>query len=317
MFINFLSQSIRFSAVFLYGSTGETLVEKSGHLNLGIPGIMSVSAAAACIAEYYLIQSMGTNSPFLLVLLGILVAFATGALMGLLYSFLTVSLKCNQNVVGLAMTTFGVGLAGYNIAAMKEKLYLISRASIFFRKLFDYDKGSDFQKLFFSYGILVYLAIIIAVVVQIVLSKTRVGLSLRAVGENPATADAAGINVTKYRYLATCIGCGISGIGGLFCIMDYMGGSWEYMLEALGWLAVSLVIFTVWKPALSILGSILFACLYRAGSYVNGISLAEMELFKMLPYVVTIIVLIATSIFDSKNAQPPQSLGLNYFREDR
>lgn len=317
MFIKFLASSIRLSAVFLYGSTGETLVEKSGHLNLGIPGIMSFSAAAACIAEYYLVQSIGTSSPFLLVLIGILVAFAVGALLGFLYSFLTVSLKCNQNVVGLAMTTFGVGLAGYNIAAMKEKLYVISRASKFFYRLFDYNMNSSFQTLFFSYGILVYLAIIIAIVVQIVLSKTRVGLSLRAVGENPATADAAGINVTKYRYLATSIGCGISGLGGLFCIMDYMGGSWEYMLEGLGWLSVALVIFTLWKPALSIAGSIVFACLYKAGSYISGISLAQMELFKMLPYIVTIIVLIVTSIFDSKNAQPPQSLGLNYFREDR
>lgn len=316
MFIKFLASSIRLSAVFLYGSTGETLVEKSGHLNLGIPGIMSFSAAAACIAEYYLVQA-GVNSGFVLVLLGILVAFAVGALLGFLYSFLTVSLKCNQNVVGLAMTTFGVGLAGYNIAAMKEKLYIISRASKFFYKLFDYNKNSSFETLFFSYGTLVYLAIIIAVVVQIILSKTRVGLSLRAVGENPATADAAGINVTKYRYIATCIGCGISGLGGLFCIMDYMGGSWEYMLEGLGWLSVALVIFTLWKPAFSILGSIVFACLYKAGSYISGISLAQMELFKMLPYVVTIIVLIVTSIFDSKNAQPPQALGQNYFREDR
>ena len=316
MFIKFLASSIRLSAVFLYGSTGETLVEKSGHLNLGIPGIMSFSAAAACIAEYYLVKA-GVNSGFVLVLLGILVAFAVGALLGFLYSFLTVSLKCNQNVVGLAMTTFGVGLAGYNIAAMKEKLYIISRASKFFYKLFDYNKNSSFETLFFSYGTLVYLAIIIAVVVQIVLSKTRGGLSLRAVGENPATADAAGINVTKYRYIATCIGCGISGLGGLFCIMDYMGGSWEYMLEGLGWLSVALVIFTLWKPAFSILGSIVFACLYKAGSYISGITLAQMELFKMLPYVVTIIVLIVTSIFDSKNAQPPQALGQNYFREDR
>ena len=164
---------------------------------------------------------------------------------------------------------------------------------------------------------LVYLAIAIAVVAQIVLNKTRVGLHLRAVGENPATADAAGINVTLYKYLATCIGCGISGIGGLFCIMDYMGGNWEYILEAFGWLSIALVIFTLWRPALSILGSVIFGGLYIVTSYIGGITFAQIELIKMLPYVVTIVVLIITSIINSKETQPPASLGLNYFREER
>ena len=238
--------------------------------------------------------------------------------MGALYSFLTVSLRANQNVTGLAMTTFGIGLAGHLINSIKAKMSIITRASKYFTTLFPFsDKLGWFGEIFLSHGVLVYLAIAIAVVAQIVLNKTRVGLHLRAVGENPATADAAGINVTLYKYLATCIGCGISGIGGLFCIMDYMGGNWEYILEAFGWLSIALVIFTLWRPALSILGSVIFGGLYIVTSYIGGITFAQIELIKMLPYVVTIVVLIITSIINSKETQPPASLGLNYFREER
>ncbi len=317
MFVKFLSSAIRLSAVFLYGSTGEIIVEKGGHLNLGIPGIMSVSAAVSVLAEYSLIKSMGTSAPALLVLIPIIVAFLVGALMGFLYSFLTVTLHCNQNVVGLAMTTLGVGLAGYYMTGAGSKIMVVARASKFFIKLFDVQGGGAFSQIFLSHGVLVYLAIIIAIVAQIVLSKTRTGLNLRAVGENPATADAAGIDVAKYKYVSTCVGCGISGLGGLFCVMDYMGGNWEYVLEGFGWLSIALVIFTLWKPALSILGSIIFAGLYIASSYIQGISFAQIELIKLLPYVVTILVLVITSMINKREAQPPAALGMSYFREER
>ena len=317
MFVKFLSSAIRLSAVFLYGSTGEIIVEKGGHLNLGIPGIMSVSAAVSVLAEYSLIKSMGTSAPALLVLIPIIVAFLVGALMGFLYSFLTVTLHCNQNVVGLAMTTLGVGLAGYYMTGAGSKIMVVARASKFFIKLFDVQGGGAFSQIFLSHGVLVYLAIIIAIVAQIVLSKTRTGLNLRAVGENPATADAAGIDVAKYKYVSTCVGCGISGLGGLFCVMDYMGGNWEYVLEGFGWLSIALVIFTLWKPALSILGSIIFAGLYIASSYIQGISFAQIELIKLLPYVVTILVLVITSMINKGDAQPPAALGMSSFREER
>ena len=318
MIAGFLASAIRLCATFLYGSTGEIITEKSGHLNLGVPGVMSVGAAIGCLSEYYLIKEIGTSVPFLLILIPLLATFLGSALMGALYSFLTVSLRANQNVTVLAMTTFGIGLAGHLINSIKAKMSIITRASKYFTTLFPFsDKLGWFGEIFLSHGVLVYLAIIIAVVAQIVLNKTRVGLHLRAVGENPATADAAGINVTLYKYLATCIGCGISGIGGLFCIMDYMGGNWEYILEAFGWLSIALVIFTLWRPALSILGSVIFGGLYIVTSYIGGITFAQIELIKMLPYVVTIVVLIITSIINSKETQPPASLGLNYFREER
>ncbi len=318
MLVQFIKSAMRLSATFLYGSTGETIIEKGGHLNLGIPGVMSVGAACGCIAEYYLVKSMGLSAPALLVLIPLLVTIFAGALMGLLYSFLTVTLRANQNVVGLAMTTFGVGLAGYLITKMQaQNFVIITRASRFFLNMFQVQSENWFVQIFLSHGVLVYLAIIVAIVAQIILSKTRVGLNLRAVGENPATADAVGINVTKYKYVSTCTGCAISAIGGFFCIIDYMGGNWEYILEGFGWLSIALVIFSMWRPVLSIPGSFIFGGLYILANYIEGTTFAQMEIINMLPYIVTVLVLIITSIFGKKSVQPPAALGTSYFREER
>lgn len=137
-------------------------------------------------------------------------------------------------------------------------------------------------------------------------------------GENPATADAAGINVTKYKYLATVIGGAIAGLGGLYFILDYTGGSWTNGgFGDRGRLSIALVIFALWRPNIGILGSFLFGGLYIAYSYISGLSRSSVAIFNMLPYVVTIIVLILTSVRNKKENQPPASLGLPYFREDR
>jgi len=314
--VTFLVSAIRLGMAFLFGSTGETITEKSGHLNLGIPGVMCVGASCGCYAEYIYFNIVKANiNPILAIIIPIIATVLGGALMGLLYGFLTVTLRANQNVTGLALTTFGVGLSNFMIAKTGP---VYSKGSRYFTASLPFaDDLGWFGEIFFSHGILVYLAIAIALVTSYVLSKTRVGLHLRAVGENPATADAAGINVSKYRYLATCIGCGIAGLGGLSFVMDYLHGNWEYCIDAIGWLAIALVIFTVWKPNWGILGSIVFGALYIASSYITGVSFAAKELFKMLPYVVTLIVLIFISMRDKKENQPPQSLGLPYFREER
>lgn len=312
----FLVSAIRLGMVFLFGSTGEILTEKSGHLNLGTPGVMCVGASCGCFAEYMYLKSVGPYaSPVIAILVAIIATFVGGALMGLLFSFLTVSLRANQNVTGLALTTLGIGISDYMIAKAGTSF---GRASKFFTSSLPFaDDLGWFGELFLSHGVMIYLAIAVALICSFVLSKTRVGLNLRSVGENPATADAAGINVPLYRYLATCIGSGISGLGGLTFIMDYLNGNWEYCIDAFGWLSIALVIFTVWKPNLAIVGSIIFGALYIASSYIVGVSFAGKELFKMLPYIVTILVLIFTSMRNKKENQPPQSLGLSYFREER
>jgi simple sugar transport system permease protein len=314
--IAFLVSAIRLGMTFLLGSTGETITEKAGHLNLGIPGVMCVGAACGCYAEYVYFTAVGSAVvPVLAVLIPLIAALLGGALMGLLFSFFTVTLRANQNVTGLAITTLGVGMSEYII---NEASVIFTKGSKYFTACLPFaDDLGSFGKLVFGYGIFVYLALAIALTTTYVLNKTRVGLHLRAVGENPATADAAGINVPLYRYVATCVGCGVAGLGGLSFIMDYLNGNWEYCVDAIGWLAIALVIFTVWKPNWAILGSIVFGALYVASSYIPGVSFAGKELFKMLPYLVTVLVLIVTSMRNKKENQPPQSLGLSYFREDR
>ena len=314
--IAFIVSAIRLGMTLLFGATGETITEKSGHLNLGIPGVMCVGASCGCFAEYLYLTAAGENvNGILAVLIPVIATLLGGALMGLLFSFLTVTLRANQNVTGLAITTLGVGISDYIID--KTGLIYISGATYFKASLPFASKLGSFGEIFLSHGVLVYVAIIIAVLTSFVFNRTRVGLHLRAVGENPATADAAGINVSKYRYLATCIGCGIASLGGLSFVMDYLNGNWEYIIDDIGWLAIALVIFTVWKPNLAIFGSLIFGALYIASSYIPGISFAGKELFKLLPYGVTIIVLIFTSVRSKKKNQPPESLGLNYFREER
>ena len=285
---------------------------------MGIPGIMCVGAVGGCfgVSAY-----MGTvadpynANAFLVVLIPILTSILFSSCMGMIYSFLTVSLRCNQNVTGLALTTFGVGFTNYFINTLDTSRF--NAASGYFTQGIPFASAlGDFGKMFFSYGIFVYLAIAIALICSYLLNRTRVGLHLRAVGENPATADAAGISVSKYRYVTTCIGSAIAGLGGLSFIMDNMGGNWEYTIDAMGWLSIALVIFTMWKPNFAILGSIVFGGLYIAGSYIAA-STEMKEIIKMLPYVVTIVVLVITSVLDSKENQPPAGLGLPYFREER
>lgn len=312
----FLVSAIRLGMTFLLGSTGETITEKAGHLNLGIPGVMCVGAACGCYVEYLYFSAVGINAvPIVAVILPLIAALLGGALMGLLFSFLTITLRANQNMTGLAITTLGVGMSEYII---NEASTIFTKGSKYFTASLPFAKDLGwFGELFLGYGVFVYLALAIALITTYVLNKTRVGLHLRAVGENPATADAAGINVSLYRYVATCVGCGVAGLGGLSFIMDYLNGNWEYCVDAIGWLAIALVIFTVWKPNLAIIGSIVFGALYVASSYIPGVSFAGKELFKMLPYIVTILVLIVTSMRKKQQNQPPQSLGLSYFREDR
>lgn len=317
--INFLFQTVRSSMAFLFGSTGEILTEKSGHLNLGIPGTMCVGAAFGCCAESIYVTSVGgiyAANPFLAVLLPILATFIGGGLMGLIYCFLAVTLRANQNVTGLVLTTLGIGVSDFMISLVEASSF--STASKFFTAYLPFaDKLGAFGKLIFSYGAMVYLSIVVALICAFVLKKTRTGLHLRAVGEDPATADAAGISVTKYRYIATILGSGIAGLGGLGYIMDNLGGNWEYTIDAIGWLAIALVIFSLWKPNLAILGSFVFGALYKIGNYIPGISTTQKPLIKMLPYIVTIIVLIVTSIRNMKENQAPEGLGLSYFREER
>ncbi len=325
--IIFLQRAIIMGIPLLFGATGETITEKSGHLNLGIPGIMYIGAISGVIGAFLYENGVGraNMNPVLAVLIPLAACLVGSLLMGLLYSFFTVSLRANQNVTGLAMTTFGIGVGNFFGGSLIRlvnsdvpSVTLTATSNFFTKKLPFADKLGWFGDIFLSYSFLAYLAVVIAIVAAIVMKKTRIGLHLRAVGENPATADAAGIPVGKYKYVATAIGSMIAGLGGLYYIMDYATGVWSNNgFGDRGWLAIALVIFTVWKTDLGILGAFIFGGLLIVHNYIPGLGMADQEIFKMLPYIVTIVVLIFVSAREKRESQPPQSLGLSYFREDR
>ena len=322
--ITFLQNAIRQGICILFGANGEILTEKSGNLNLGVPGMMYMGGIAGLAAAFMYERGTQTPNPSVGFLLALIAALVAGGLGGLVYSVLTISLRANQNVSGLALTTFGVGLGNFfggslsKLAGGVGQISTAATASAFRLKLPLLSDIPVLGDILFSYGILTYLAVVLSIVLSWYLNRTRQGLCLRAVGESPATADAAGINVSLYKYLATVIGGAICGLGGLYFVMEYSGGTWTNNgFGDRGWLAVALVIFARWRPLNAIWGSLLFGALYILYLYIPGLGRSTQEIFKMLPYVVTIIVLILTSLRKKKEDQPPESLGLHYFREER
>ena len=323
---SFIHNIVVYNIPLLYGTVGEIVVEKSGSLNLGVEGIMAVGAIFGYICGCYA-NSLGV---------GILVAFLMGALCGLLFAGLTVSLQANQNITGLTLTTFGLGVyffvgnglkAAGNMPVMSSYTNIqqgfadiaipgLSQIPILGRGLF-------------SHNLLVYLGVVIALVMWWYLKHTNAGLRLRAVGENPAAADSVGINVKRCKYLHICLGCGIMGIGGYYMGLN-MSGSFNSScwINGYGWIAVALVIFANWNPAMAILGTFIFG--FFNTLRVSGSSLAAAfpgtlgwlanvptQLYQALPFIITAIVLIGSSIRKKRGSGLPAALGLNYFREDR
>ncbi|MBO6285699.1 MAG: ABC transporter permease [Bacilli bacterium] len=321
--VSFLSMAIKFATVFLFGATGEIINQKSGHLNMGTPGIMYLGAFGGILGERIYLDAIGPSgalNPFMIVFMPILFAVIFGAIGGAIFSFFTVTLHCNQNVTGLTLTTLGVGIACFFIGTMDTSR--MPEVGMALQHAFTgYENLGWFGEIFLSQSWFTYLGVVVAIAAAIIIKYTRVGLHLRAVGEDASAADAAGVNVNRYRYIATLIGGAIAGIGGAFYELDNVKGMFNVAdgIDAFGWLALCIVIFSMWKPQIAIGASFLFACMSIAPTffapYLGGARFAT-YLLKMLPYVATIVVLIIVSILDKKN-QPPANLGVPYFREDR
>lgn len=311
----------------LLGALGEILTEKAGNINLGVEGMMFMGAITGLISSFYyeqaVIASGETPSGAASALIALITSFIAGAFGALIYSFLTISLRANQNVTGLTLTIFGTGFgnffgeyfglkAGGYVAVTEVTKKAFSRLTI--------PVLSDIPvlgKLLFQYNWLVYFAIALAILMTWFFNKSRVGLNLRAVGESPATADAAGINITRYKYAATVIGGGICGIGGMYMSMVTTSGVWVHgCVSGYGWLAVALVIFATWSPARGMAVALVFGGLTIMRMYVNIPGLPT-QIYDMIPYVATILVLIITSMRQSKEHAQPKSCGTNYFREER
>lgn len=324
--IDFIFYSVRAGTTYMLGTTGESITEKSGSLNLGVEGMMALGAITgyyfACITDSFL--------------MGLLFAFLGGAFCALIYAFLTVSLQANQNVTGLALTIFGVGVYRFigrmlttndSFPALRDAPHLsrmIADSGIPVLRDIPY-----VGKMLFSYNIFVYIAVAIAIAAWIYIVKTRTGLRMRAVGENPGAADACGVNVRLQRYLNILLGGGICGLGGLYMGLITNNGSWnDNWINGAGWISVALVIFAKWSPLRAILGSVFFGMLNTlqpwkgnlAGEFpavLGWLSYIPDEFYQMLPFFITAVVLVISSIRKKKDGQQPAATGMNYFREER
>ena len=321
--IVFLQKAITQGIPLLFGANGEILTEKSGNLNLGVPGLMYMGGVGGLIGAFLYENSTANPVPAVGMIIALLCALALSALGALVYSVLTITLRANQNVTGLALTTFGMGFGNFfggslsTLAGGVGQLSTRVTASAFRAKLPVLSEIPVIGELLFSYGWMTYLCVVLTFVLSWFLFKTRVGLNLRSIGESAATADAAGVDVARYKYVATIAGGMLAGLGGLYFVMEYTGGTWvNNGFGDRGWLAVALVIFARWRPLNAIWGAFLFGGLYILYLYLP-LTRAMQEIFKALPYVVTIVVLVITSLRKKREDQPPAGLGLPYFRESR
>lgn len=320
----FLASAIRMSVPLLLGTLGESLTERSGHLNLGVEGLMLMGAVTGFIV------SVKTGS----LLLAVLAGMAGAGFGSLIYAVLTVTLRTRQDVTGLALTIFGTGFAntlgkswsGLNTpesirrfaqaTPLSPDLSAVQHVPVLGPFLTVMDTA------FLRHNWFVYSAFLLATFLTVYLFKTRQGLHLRCVGENPSAADASGISVTAYRYGHIILGGMLCGLGGVYISVINVGSWLDDIIAGRGWIVVALVIFIRWHPLKAMAGSLLFGALEIIGFRLQQIpELAGLPFFNqyiidLYPYLMTILVLIFT--YARKKAwQGPKSLGLSYFREER
>ena len=305
----FLFLAVQAGTPLLFATLGEIITEKVGNLNLGVEGMMLIGAVAGFSVGFM------THSP-VLALLG---AFIAGGLAALIFAFLTVTLRVNQVVTGLSLTIFGTGVAGFAGKTLSGKLVPENVKSFFANtKIPLLGDIPVVGKVLFQQDWFIYLGYLLVVVLGIYLYKTKIGLNLRMVGENPAAADASGINVSLYKYVHILLGGALCGLGGAYLTLVYVPAWQENITAGRGWIAVALVIFTTWNPYKALLGSYFFGALSVIGLYLQKFDIKiSLFLIDMLPYVVTIIVLIFISMKKVRENSPPKALGEPYFREDR
>ena len=309
-----LAITMRAGASLVYATVGEIYTERSGILNLGLEGMMLMGAVSSFAVAYY------TGS----LILAVLMAMFIGGLLALTHAFLTVTMRANQVVSGLSITLFGSGLAsflGQRLGPAENSHYLVGLVGPKFTPIAV--PGLSQLPLvgpIFNQDPLTYILYLLVPAAWFYLYKTRAGLELRAVGENPRTADAMGVDVVKVRYLYTTIGGMLTGLGGAHLSLAYTPGWSENITGGRGWIVIALVIFAMWNPARAVLGALLFgginAVQFRLQAAGTNIPAAYLN---MLPYITTIVVLVAMTWWEalSKRIGAPAALGKPYMREEK
>ena len=307
--IAFLSAAVVAGTPLLFASLGGILCERVGNQNLGIEGMMMMGAVAGFIV------AIKTASP--------LAAMAAAALAGLIgaliYAVLAITLRTNQVVTGLTLTMFGTGLANFLGKPYINLMTPVRVKSFFAAKAIPV--LSDIPiigPIFFKQDLFIYFGYLTVLVLGVYLFKTRPGLNMRAVGQNPAAADAASINVTFYKYAHVLLGGALCGLGGAYLSLVYVPSWQENITAGLGWIAVALIIFATWNPYKAVFGSYLFGGLTILGFRLEGAGMhINQYLVDMTPYIVTILVLVFVSQGHNPKNAPPKALGDPYFREER
>ncbi|HWP96486.1 MAG TPA: ABC transporter permease [Syntrophomonadaceae bacterium] len=305
MIVDFLAATVQAGTPLLLAASGEMMAERSGIMNLGVEGMMLVGAVSG-----YLVTVLSGNH-----WLGVVGALGAGALMALIHAFISITLRGNQVVSGLALTIFGSGLSsflGKNFVGTPlhprfEAIPIPGLAKI-----------PVLGPILFKQDALIYLSFLLVVLLYLILFRTSWGLALRVTGEAPAAADASGINITRIRYLNTVLGGALAGLGGAYLSLVYAPSWIEGMTAGRGWIAVALVIFGMWSPIKVMAGAYLFggveALTFRLQTM--GVTVSPFFL-QMLPYVLTIVVLVLAVQRNRQEAGPPAALGIPYDREER
>ena len=307
-----LASAVTYGTPLLYAALGELLTERSGVLNLGVEGMMLIGA----VMGFWAVQRTGSLS------LAIAVAALAGAAMALIHAFLVITLRANQIVSGLAVTIFAgaAGLSSYLGSDLKLSDAPARHAFTPFLPK-SWQTADVVGPILFKQSALVYASWALVVIVGLYLNRMRFGLNVRAVGESPEAADAMGINVTAYRYGHTVLGGAFAGVGGA-CFTLWITPQWvDGITAGAGWIAIALVIFAFWRPALCLVGAYLFGAFsgipfaFQARGILTGI---PPELFQSLPYVMTIVVLVLVSSAGARRRLgAPAALGTPYVREER
>jgi len=308
-FVYFFAAAVVAGTPLLIATLGELVIEESGSLNLGVEGMMYMGAVMGF--KFGLM----TGNPIMAVF-GALLAGAAGALV---FGFLTISLRANQIVTGLTLTLFGMGFAGFVGSSMVGKkapdAIMAAFAKMRIPLLGDIPILGD---IFFHQDIIIYLSYFLVAGVGFYLYKTRKGLNGRMVGENPAAADALGISVALYRYMHLLAGGALCGLAGGYLSLVYVPAWQDSLVSGRGWIAVALVIFSKWNPYRVVLGALFFGGLDIIGFRLQKFNLPISQyVLDVLPYLMTIIVLVFDSMRRNAVSKAPQSLGKSYFREER
>ncbi len=289
----------------VYAALGELITEKSGVLNLGVEGMMLMGAVTAFIIK------ANTASLFLAVLGGM----AAGALLALIFAFITLTLMANQVATGLALTIFGVGLSAF-IGLKYTSVALQALPKVHFPLLSDIP---FIGRLLFSFDSLIYLSFVLLGAIHWFLYKSRPGLILRAIGESPHSGHALGFSVIGIRYLSVLFGGAMVGIGGAYLAIAYTPMWVEGMTSGRGWVALALVVFATWRPARVMVGAYLFGGVTIIQFHIQGFGIdIPSQFLSMLPYLATIVVLVFISRdINTIRLNSPASLGVAFHPESQ